>query len=97
MANNKKRQVKEFSISLTPGIIGTAQLTHGAQVLSVQQVGVNYTIWALVDPDETRTQQRAFIAVRNNTDIDIDFRHQSLKFINTFQVGAIITHFFELV
>jgi len=93
----KRRQVSKFSIQLSPGVPGAVQLPRGAQVLSAQAAGVNYSIWALVDPGETATQEREFLVVKQDEEIFIDYKHLSLKFVNALQIGAVMLHFFELV
>jgi hypothetical protein len=71
------------------------KVPKGAQILSLRIQNGIPCIWALVDPKETENESRRILIFGTGHDVS----HSSsttIKFIDTFLVGPLVFHVFEL-
>ena len=71
-------------------------LPKGAEILTVQAQRERCYIWAMVDPNEKKTEQRTFETFGTGQNISCT-RHDKRKHIGTYQLsgGALVFHLFE--
>lgn len=70
----------------------TITLPVGAQILSVQLQNLGMMLWALVDPESKKTEERSICIYGTGHAIYHDVRHISTLLIND---GTLVLHVFE--
>jgi len=82
--------VRVYKYTLHPIREQTIEMPLGAEILCCQLQGA-LTIWAKVDPFEP-TVQRTFLLVGTGEEMTSD----TVKYINTVQMGDLVWHIFEV-
>jgi hypothetical protein len=89
-----KRQIWKFPIALGENFV---KVPTGAELLpgSMQVQRSTICIWALVNPEEKKTETRAIHVMGTGNDIPYPDAHRS--YLGTIQIGDFVWHGFEML